>query len=438
MRVNKKISVGAAVALIIMTIALTVSVTMVVAMRIFNSTVNDVSKRQAMYGYITDIDKAARSYYAGTIDEEKLRAALAEGYVKGLGDPYAVYLPAAAYQQEKDRLKGNYTGLGLEIAQTTAGEPVVVTVYKNSPAEKAGVLKGDIVTALDGTAVAAADYAKVKDTLAGADKVLVTFRRGKESKAFDLSRSTFSMVSVDSRMIGDTGYIHIRAFNENTFDQFKSAYAAMEKNGATGYIFDLRNNVGGSLEVAEEIVAYLMPRGTYAKLTQRQADGSDKVTELKATDSYQMEKPSATLINAATAGEAELFAGVLQEFGKTTVVGTASAGRGLIQQYFSISADGSAVKISVSALSLIKGGALEGMGVSPNKEIALAAGLETRIELLTDAEDIQLQGAIAVLQGSASTPTTPQTTEAPAATTQGQGTAAQTTAAATATAAAKK
>lgn len=111
---NKKVPLGATLALIIITIALTVSVTMVIAMRQFNSTMSDVGQRQVMFEYITDIDKTVRQHYAGTIDEEKLRAALTKGYVEGIGDPYAAYFTAAEYQKENDPDGGHAqrTGLG--------------------------------------------------------------------------------------------------------------------------------------------------------------------------------------------------------------------------------------------------------------------------------------------------------------------------------------
>ena len=95
---NKKIPLGATIALIIISVALTISVTMVIAMRQFNSKVSDVGKRQVMFEYITDIDKAVRQHYAGAIDEEKLREALTKGYIDGIGDPYASYYTAAQYR----------------------------------------------------------------------------------------------------------------------------------------------------------------------------------------------------------------------------------------------------------------------------------------------------------------------------------------------------
>lgn len=135
---NKKVPLGATLALIIITIALTVSVTMVIAMRQFNSTMSDVGQRQVMFEYITDIDKTVRQHYAGTIDEEKLRAALTKGYVEGIGDPYAAYFTAAEYQKENDRMAGTHSGLGLELALTSQGRSASPGSMRSPPPSERG------------------------------------------------------------------------------------------------------------------------------------------------------------------------------------------------------------------------------------------------------------------------------------------------------------
>ena len=112
---NRKISLGAALALIIIAVARTVSITMVIAMRNFDYNISKVSERQAMFDYITDVDKEVRQNFLGEINEDRLRASLANGYIKGIGDPYAAYLTADEYRKETDRLAGKKTGFGIEI-----------------------------------------------------------------------------------------------------------------------------------------------------------------------------------------------------------------------------------------------------------------------------------------------------------------------------------
>ena len=426
---NKKISIGATVALIIISIALTISVTMVVAMRVFNSSLNDLNKRQVMYSYIEKVDGAVRQNYFGTIDEETLRAALARGYMDGIEDAHAAYLSATQYKEQMKINAGQSTGFGLEIMESTDGRIVVAAVHKNSAADRAGLQKGDVIASTDG-AQEKESLASVRNKLQTAEKILITFTRGKETKAVNLSANDFTLVSAEGRIIDTVAYIRIRAFHDNTMEQFKKIYTSLEAENPSGYIFDLRDNTGGSVEAAKEMIAYLMPRGTFATLT-----GKDQKTKnLSAEDTYQMEAPSVTLVNSRTEGEAELFAGVLQEFGKTTVVGVKTAGRSLVQAYYPISTDGSAVKLSVSALALVRGGAWEGKGISPDKTVSLSSGKESHLLLLSDAEDSQLQAAIAALQGGTAntTNTTAATTDETAAPTSGNGTSSAPAAATTA------
>lgn len=166
---------------------------------------------------------------------------------------------------------------------------------------------------------------------------------------------------------------------------------------------------------AQEVVAYLMPRGSYAKITEQQTDGTSQTTEMMAEDTYQMSKPSATLVNSRTSDGAELFAGVLQEHALTTVIGSTTAGHGLVQDYYTIATDGAAIRLSVASLVLKKGGEIEGVGITPNKEVLLTPEQEERLGLLTDEEDTQLQEALtAVLSGGMVTPPTttlPETEE---------------------------
>ena len=138
-----------------------------------------------------------------------------------------------------------------------------------------------------------------------------------------------------------------------------------------------------------------MPRGNFANATA--SDGT--VTALSAVSAYEMKLPTVTLVNGATAGEAELFAGVLQEFGLTTVVGDQTAGRAMVQEYFPLPSDNAAVKLSVSELSLLKAGSWEGKGITPDRKVALSKVSEY-LDLIDDADDVQLQAAMLLLTDS--------------------------------------
>lgn len=387
---KRKIPILVALSLVILAIALTVCVTMIFSMDYFSNLVNEVNERQAMYEYIAEIDNTVRQNYEGEIDEEVLQAALAKGYVEGVGDPYAAYYTSEEYAVIRQQLSGRYSGFGLEIATNEENQLVVTNLYKDSAAEKAGLQKQDIIVAVDGGNVNGKDYKSVQSRLENSSKILLSATRNGVTSAYDLSSGTISLTSVEEKILNDsTGYIRISRFSENTPDQFKSAYAALMDEGVENVIFDLRDNAGGSLAAATEVIAHLMPRGVFAN---KRTENTGTVETLSANDTYQIELPSVTLVNNNTAGEAELFAGVLQEFGKTTVVGTQSAGRARTQSYFTLTSDSAGVRLSVATLELISGGSWEGKGIEPNRVIEMVGGQS--FELLTEKEDTQLQEAL--------------------------------------------
>ncbi len=389
---KKRVPVLVTISLVIISVALTVCVTMELAMRHFSGLVNEVNERRDMYEYLAEVDTLVRKNYVGVIDEESLHKALAEGYISGISDKYADYYPVEEYGQIKQQLSGSYTGFGVEVTKDEKNRLVVTNLYPDSAADKAGILKQDVITAVDGSTVNGDNVRSVQSRLQNSSKLMLTVERNGVSMAYNLSSSTIMLTSVAEKVIDNTGYIRIYRFSENTPDQFKSAYTALLEKGVENIIFDLRDNPGGSTEAAMEIISYLMPRGNYAsKLVEK----TGEVVMLSTSDTHQLSMPTATLVNSKTEGEAELFAGVLQEFGLTTTIGTQTYGRSLIQEYFTLASDASAIRLSVATLQLIQGGSWEGIGITPSQLVSLET-LES-FELLTEEQDLQLQAALTTL-----------------------------------------
>lgn len=410
---NKKVSLGSAIALIIVAVALTVSVTMVLAMRSFSSLISDVGQRQAMYDYIEEIDNSVRKYY--TLDEEKLRSALAEGYVDGLGDPYTEYLTAEEYLAVQTRLAGNRTGFGIEIMVSAANQLVISHVDANSPAALSGVQKGDIITGMDSETMTGASFTAAQSKLASSEKLLISLLHDNTPTSSELTANTYTAMSVDGKLLEDTtiAYMAVDHFSTLTANQFKDTYNKLIQQGATSFVFDLRNNAGGSVEAVQEILDYLLPAGPYATCEQK----SGKVV-YSGTDTYEMTVATVTLVNANTVGEAELFAGALQDAGKTKLVGTSTEGKAVLQQYFPIKSDKAAVRLSLGVLSLIHSGTTwQDTGLFPDRMVDLSYEQSQRFELLTEAEDTQLQSALTILRTSNYVPPTAGSTVASGSTT---------------------
>lgn len=399
---KRRIPVATVIALVLLAIALSVSATMVFAMNKFSATVSNVSARQALFEYLTGVDKVVRQNYAGTADEEVLKEKLASAYMESIGDKYADYLTSDEYAAVQKRIAGTVTGFGLELALQPEKDAIVIsTVGVGSPAAQAGVLVGDVLQSVDGVTVSptAKGMEEVRSILDDYSKMMVTVLRDGKQLSFDLASGTYSVISVTGKMIDTVGYIRITDFNDTTAGQFSAMVEDHIAAGATSLIFDVRTNSGGTLSAAVDTIGYLMPRGAFANSTA--SDGT--VTPLSAISAYELNLPTVTLVNGATAGEAELFAGVLQEFSLTSVVGETTAGRAMIQEYFPLSEDNAAVKLSVAEMSLLKAGSWEGKGIVPDRRVTLTQTGEF-LDLIEDADDEQLQAALALLsetEGSA-------------------------------------
>lgn len=424
---TKRFSFSAVLTAIILAVAVSVSLTMVFAIRHFNQQVSAVTQKQALYTHINDIDTKVRSYYA-SLDENQLQAAVAEGYVTGLQDPYAAYLTPEEYRLAKLKLQGQSSAVGITLKAEKDGNLSVASVDKDSAADKAGIKSGDILLSVDGKALSTTDLLKLQQQFNTSDsKILLSVKRDDKTLAFEVTAYAYATASVSERMLGETvGYIRITGFYDNTAAQFKAAYSALQNQGATAFVFDLRNcKNGGSRTALEGVLSHLLPHGAYAVYTA--ADGT--VTNMVANTANQSSATTVTLVNGNTAGEAEVFAGVLQEFGMTTVVGDKTAGKGKVQDFVPLRADNSALWLTFGEISLISGGAIEGVGITPDTTVLMEAAKTNLIGQLKDSEDAQLQTAMNTLQSKLSGNLNNGTTTAATVVPDTAGTTATTTAA---------
>lgn len=423
---KRKISLSTTITLVLLTMALTVSLTMLLAMRHFNNQLQLVSQRQAMYSHINDVDKKVREYYPN-LDEEALRKGITQGYIYGLNDPYAVYYDPARYASEQLRLAGKANNVGVTLSLDADARVVVSRVQPNSAAGKAGVQKGDIVTAVDGTAAADKSLSELQTLMNTSTKVLLTVQRGTNSHAYELAAFEYVVRTVQETVIDSVGYVRILAFYENTPDQFRATLSSLMEQGVTGLVFDLRNNAGGSTAAVQEMLEYVMPLGVYGTLT----DVNGNVTKLTTSVNNQLSVSSVTLVNSGTTGEAEFFAGVLQDAGFTTVVGQTTAGKAKYQEFFTLESDYSAVKLTVGSYGLMKSGSWQDVGIVPSVVAELPAEQASVYQLLSPQEDAQVKVALeqitdsdlAALQNTTASATT-TTTVAPTSTTAQSTTAA--------------
>lgn len=392
---NKKISLGSTLALMLITAALTVSITMVVSMRMFNNEVYNVNERSTMYSKLAELDSKVRQNYYGEIDEDTLLDGLARGYVVGLGDQYSSYFTAEQYAEMSNNLNGKTVGIGVKATEYTDGNLYVHHIISGTPAESAGIQVGDIITTIDGNSVQDMGATKAKNALIGDEgsKITLSVNRGGETFDFEIVRVRYDNQTVFAEQLGDVGYIQIEEFNDTTGDQFVAAVDNLVNSGVTGLIFDVRDNPGGTLESVSKALDHLLPAGPIVSSTDK--DGNTKV--LYESDDHSISLPMVVLVNGKSASAAELFACALRDYDMAKLVGTQTYGKGSMQKFFALD-DGSGVDITVAKFNPPKSENFEGKGLEPDYKVELSTA-EQNIYLLNDETDTQLQAAMSLLTG---------------------------------------
>lgn len=401
---SKKISLGAGLALAAISAAVTMSITYVYAMNSFNEKVADVNERQAMYTKLSEIDQKVRQDYVGEIDEELLSDSICAGYVAGLGDAQAKYYSAQKYKEYESGLTGKSVGVGVVTVQDEDGNMEVVDVLPGSAAESSGIQKGDVIVSLDGKEIVRLTYGDAVNKLDGQAGTTVELgilrpsaEEGGASEQISLTvtRAEYTQRSLTvSTINGNVGYLAISQFSEGTDSQFNTELTKLLQSGVAGIVIDVRNNLGGDMEVMANILDTLLPAGNTVSL----ADSSGNVTVEYTSQANEIAVPISVIVNESTYGAAELFAADIQDYKKGLLVGTKTAGSGQKQDIISLS-DGSAVLISVGEYLRISGESFNGAGIDVDVEKELdsdQAALLSRGQLLP-SEDVQVQAAVAAL-----------------------------------------
>lgn len=406
---GRKVSVGAAVALVATTVAVTFTISYQAAMNKFNKSVADINERQAMYSKLNEVDTKVRQNYLGEIDESKLKDSICAGYIAGLSDSKGQYMNPEKYKEYAAGNSEKFIGIGVETIQNEDGNMEVVTVLPNSSAEKSGIKKGDLIIEIDGKDVRKIGYSDAISKLDGtADSVAhvkllqnVVTQPAQEGQqavtslqtvAMDVVRTPYEQDTVGFHVVNNTiGYVSITKFTENTSSQLSAALDALKQQNVTGIIFDVRNNVGGNMTVAGNILDTLLPAGNLISSVDKQG----KTVVEKTSDAKQLDLPMSVLINDGTFGAAEVFASAIKDYKKGMLVGSTTAGKGTKDEVTALS-DGSAIVISVANYTTPNSGVFTGVGISPDIAITLSGEQRALFnrKALAEADDPQMQAAI--------------------------------------------
>ena len=393
---SKKVNLAVAATVTLIAMAVTFSITMVVSQEMFNDTVQDVKNRERMYNKLSEIDRYVRNNAYGDINEDTLNDRIAAGYMLGIDDPYARYYSAAAYSEQVGVESGRLMNIGVSVVKdASSGYARILRVYDNSPADENGLAAGGFITAIDGTRVRTlADTAAINSALLGEAGSAVSIdylTPDRQEQSYEITRANYTTTTVYPQLTADgVGYIRVDAFSANTGVEFRTAVQSMQDQGATALLFDLRDNTGENLNAALIAADACVPAGLIA-----QSQAKDGTTEdLRVSDDNEVTLPMVCLVNGNTSGGAELFANALRKMSGATIVGTTTAGMGVLlgdPQSFS---DGSAAVITVGLLLDNEGATWNEVGLTPDIEAALTADEQSSYYDFTIDTDPQIRRAL--------------------------------------------
>ena len=387
---NKKISLGITIGLMALAAAVTFIITYNFSLNVFNSKVRSVSEREVIYAKLSEMDKYVRANFISDIDEDMLTNCIMSGYASGLNDRYAQYYSAEEYAQQTQKESGVTIGLGFNWDKEESGYVKITSVMANSSADKAGLVAGDVITAVNNTDVIA--YEKGYDeavSLFNCDegtKVKLHIKRLNDegiSEFFpvEVVSEKTEIISVTGRLIDNIAYIKITTFNEKTPEQFGNTLNRLISSGAEMAVFDVRDNLGGLTNSLQSTLDCIL--GDCDVVTAYYKDSSETV--IHTTEAEQIRMPMVVMVNGNTASCSELFAFALRDEANAQIVGTTSYGKGVMQKTHKLSG-GAAIKITVATLQTKNSGDYNGTGIKPNFEVALPAD----VDLSTLSEEDQL------------------------------------------------
>ena len=344
-------------------------------------------------------------YLYEDVDYNKASDWAIKGYVESLEEPYTHYYTSDEFAEYLGKVEESYVGIGVIIsADTQEDKIVVISPVKDSPAYEAGVKSGDYILAVDGESFTAngmdACVSRIKSGAEGTEVVLKLERDG-EVKDYVVTRRKIVENSVSSKMIDDKiGYISISGFNtnsegsvESTYTEFVLAVDELSSQGMQKLIIDVRDNPGGVMDIVVDIADYILPEGIITYTETR----SGKRKEYKS-DSEELNIPMAILINGSSASASEILAGALKDYGRATVIGTKSFGKGIVQNIFPFS-DGSGMSMTVAKYFTPNGVSIHNTGVEPDIIIELSEEYkDAYISDIPIGQDTQLNKAIEVLK----------------------------------------
>jgi len=400
---SKKVSLGVAATVTLIAMAVTFSMTMTVSMNMFNNTVSSVKNKERMYNKLSEVDRYVRANEYFDINDDTLNDTIASGYMLGISDRYARYYSAKAYSERVGLANGRLMGIGVAVVKDpSSGYARIIRVYDNTPATNVGLEVGGFITAIGDTSTRSmSDTAAMTSALLGEEGSTVNIKYLtplREEQSFEITHANYTTPSISTVRLMDNGvgYLRIDSFTSGTAVEFRNAVNSLTNQGATSLIFDLRDNSGENLNAALVATDYCVPSGLIAQ----SQDKSGNVADLRMSDENEITLPMVCLVNDSTASGAELFANALRKMAGATIVGSTTAGKGVLLSDPQSLSDGSAVVITVGILLDNEGKNWNGTGLTPDVDASLTNDEQSSYYDFTVDNDPQITKAINAISGA--------------------------------------
>ena len=318
---------------------------------------SEVSEFVDSYNHIVDS-------YIDEVDKSKLIDAAISGMYTFLNDEYSIYMDSDTTESLSEQLDGTYDGIGIEMTMNDNGEIYITQVFKDTPAEEAGLMPNDILTALDGETLKGKTTSDLANVIKKGTKSTfkLTYKRGDTEKTVTVSKKHVYIDSVKSKVYDNVGYINITTFSATTKEQVVKVLDSFDKN-VNSVIIDLRDNTGGYLNAAYDVSELFLKKG---KVVYQLKNREDKITKYEAkTSEYRKFNKLTVIINGSTASASEILALALKESAGAKIVGVKSYGKGTVQETSKLKS-GSMVKYTTAYWLSPNGNSINKIGITPD------------------------------------------------------------------------
>ena len=397
MKEEKNQRIYKVVMLVILTVLITAIITTVA---VYNALSNTKVKYITTSGDNSKISKTLQYYksfiqekYFGEMDEDKMLESAIKGYVEGLGDEYSEYITKEEMEDYMADATGKYVGIGVYISNNTKTNQIVVLApMEGSPAQKAGIKSGDVISKVDGIEYKGEELSEASSKMKGEEgtKVKIEITRDEQKIELEVERKTIKVNHVEGKVLDNNiGYIQISTFDDGCYEEFKEKYNELSSQNIKSLIIDLRNNGGGIVDESINIADMMVDKDKTLLITAAKG-GKEETTKSKTQKVIDM--PIVFLVNEHTASASEILTVAVKEnLENVKVVGTKTYGKGVIQSIFTLS-DGSGIKLTTNEYYTPNHNTINKVGITPDYEIEFPSG--ESIYSIDEEKDPQLQKAI--------------------------------------------